>query len=318
MSINYTNENTIIFTLARMNPPTPGHLFLIRKLIEEAIKKNINEVYIILSKTNDNNENPIACPEKIQVLGTPDDAVSKTMINAEKQKMIEETENPALKERISNIRINTLCVPNIPRATPFTPLINLVANEKASIPDLNLILIIGEDRAEMLDSITGYFFKLNNVNSIDGLVLPREEMTTYKGYVKDCGKLAELNILDVPVNAMSASFVRGIVKCNDREKFSQLYSPYLDNELIDNLYNSIQAGLRLPPNSKPDTPPRPLKYRYPMIKGVSVFGATVATAEQETKQPSKRAKTKRGGNKKSKKYNKNKSRKYRKTRMYKK
>jgi hypothetical protein len=30
MSINYTNENTIIFTLARMNPPTPGHLFLIQ------------------------------------------------------------------------------------------------------------------------------------------------------------------------------------------------------------------------------------------------------------------------------------------------
>ena len=71
MNIQYNNNNTIIFTLARMNPPTPGHLFLIKNLIEEAIKLNVNHVYIILSKTNDNNENPISCPEKINVLGEP-------------------------------------------------------------------------------------------------------------------------------------------------------------------------------------------------------------------------------------------------------
>ena len=33
MSIDYRPDNTFIFTLARMNPPTPGHLFLIRSLI---------------------------------------------------------------------------------------------------------------------------------------------------------------------------------------------------------------------------------------------------------------------------------------------
>ena len=57
MSIDYRPDNTIIFTLARMNPPTPGHLYVIKKLIEERINKNAEKVYVILSKTNDNNEN---------------------------------------------------------------------------------------------------------------------------------------------------------------------------------------------------------------------------------------------------------------------
>ena len=30
-------------------------------------------------------------------------------------------------------------------------------------------------------------------------------------------------------------------------------------------------GLTLPPNTKKEAPPKPLKYRYPMIKGVSEF-----------------------------------------------
>ena len=104
MSIDYRPDNTIIFTLARMNPPTPGHLHLIQKLIEEAIRKNIGEVYIILSKTNDNNENPIPCPEKINVLGDAND-VTKTMINSLKQIMITKTTDPDLNSKIKRLRV---------------------------------------------------------------------------------------------------------------------------------------------------------------------------------------------------------------------
>ena len=44
-------ERTIIFTIARMNPPTPGHLLLIKTLTTEAIERDVNDVFIILSKT---------------------------------------------------------------------------------------------------------------------------------------------------------------------------------------------------------------------------------------------------------------------------
>jgi hypothetical protein len=65
MSIHYNNENAIIFTLARMNTPTPGHLLLVKELINYAISKNVEQVYIILSKTNNNSDKvPMPCKTK--------------------------------------------------------------------------------------------------------------------------------------------------------------------------------------------------------------------------------------------------------------
>ena len=272
MSIDYRPDNTIIFTLARMNPPTPGHLHLIQKLIDEAIHKNIEEVYIILSKTNDNNENPISCPEKINVLGDASD-VTKTMINSLKQIMITKTTDIDLKSKIQRLRVFTICVPEVKGATPFTPLIPIVGEKKdAGIQDVNLFLIIGDDRKDLLDSITDYFLKWDNVHSVSGEILEREEMGEYKKKSADPEQLDALVMSEVPVNAISASFVRNIVKNNRRDKFIDLYSPYLDEQKIPGLYESILAGITsLKPNAKRDGPEKPLKYRYPMIKGVSEF-----------------------------------------------
>jgi nicotinic acid mononucleotide adenylyltransferase len=289
MSINYTNENTIIFTLARMNPPTPGHLYLISRLIEEAITKNVNEVFIILSKTNDDNENPISCPEKIAVLGDVTD-ISKTMINTLKQIMIHQTPDPGTKDRIQNIQIFTICVPDQKGATPFTPIVPIIAFKK-HIPQVNLVLIIGDDRKSMLDSITDYFFKWDNIYSIDGIVLPREEMSEYKQKSYYPEQLDKLEMSTVPVNAMSASFVRNIVRNNRRDKFMELYSPYLDEQKIPGLYEMILRGISLlPSKSKKDLPEKPLKYRYPMIKGVSEFNIKVPKKGGKKMKTNKRSK----------------------------
>ena len=270
MSINYRNDNTIIFTLARMNPPTPGHLYLIHRLIDEAVSKNVTQVYVILSKSNDDTSNPIPCPEKINVLGDADD-MTKTMINSLKQKMISETTDKELKVKIDAIKVITICVPEQKGATPFTPLIPII-EVKHDIPDVNLILVIGDDRKNMLDSITDFFFKWENVYSINGLILPREEMSEYKSKSADPAQLDTLDISEVPINAISASFVRNIVKNRRRDKFIELYTPYLDESKIPGLYESILEGIMsLPPDTKVDPPEKPLKYRYPMIKGISEF-----------------------------------------------
>ena len=100
--IEYRPDNTIIFTLARMNPPTPGHLYLIQRLIEEGINKNVDRVYVILSKTNDNNENPIPCSEKINDLGRAED-VEKTMVKSIKEQMKSKTEDEELVFKIKEI-----------------------------------------------------------------------------------------------------------------------------------------------------------------------------------------------------------------------
>jgi len=278
MSIDYRNDNTIVFTLARMNPPTPGHLYLIQRLIEEGINKNVNKVYVILSKTNDNNENPIPCSEKISVLGSAED-ITKTMVKAVKEQMISKENDEDMKKKINDIDVESICVPEVPRATPFTPLYNIIG-EKRDIPDLNLFIVIGDDRKNMRDSVTDFFFKWNNVNSVDGLILDRPNMGKFKSISSNPTELAALNMSEVPSGALSASFVRNLVKYNMRDKFIELYSPYLDESKIPVLYEEILEGLSLPPNTKKETVPKDKGYRYPMIKGIST-----SSSERITKKP---------------------------------
>jgi len=278
MSIDYRNDNTIVFTLARMNPPTPGHLYLIQRLIEEGINKNVNKVYVILSKTNDNNENPIPCSEKISVLGSSED-ITKTMVKAVKEQMISKENDEDMKKKINDIDVESICVPEVPRATPFTPLYNIIG-EKRDIPDLNLFIVIGDDRKNMRDSVTDFFFKWDNVNSVDGLILDRPNMGKFKSISSNPTELAELDISTVPSGALSASFVRNLVKYNMRDKFIELYSPYLDESKIPVLYEEILQGLSLPPNTKKETVPKDKGYRYPMIKGIST-----SSSERITKKP---------------------------------
>ena len=278
MSIDYRNDNTIVFTLARMNPPTPGHLYLIQRLIEEGINKNVNKVYVILSKTNDNNENPIPCSEKISVLGSAED-ITKTMVKAVKEQMISKENDEDMKKKINDIDVESICVPEVPRATPFTPLYNIIG-EKRDIPDLNLFIVIGDDRKNMRDSVTDFFFKWDNVNSVDGLILDRPNMGKFKSISSNPTELAALNMSEVPSGALSASFVRNLVKYNMRDKFIELYSPYLDESKIPVLYEEILEGLNLPPNTKKETVPKDKGYRYPMIKGISS-----SSSERITKKP---------------------------------
>lgn len=244
------NNNTIIFTLARMNPPTPGHLVLIQRLIDEAITNNVSEVFIILSKTTGDNENPIQCSRKIDVLGEENDINTKTMINSLKEKMINENPDPILKSKIRDVIVHTVCVPEIPKATPFTPLIKIISEK--NIP-VNLILIIGDDREDLIDSIRKYFLKSENVISVNGIILPRGEMSDFKEKSKSPEYLNSVNMLDGSMNnVISASFVRNIVKNERRDKFHELYLPYLDEYTIDILYDSILNGLQsFPPPKKP-------------------------------------------------------------------
>jgi hypothetical protein len=312
MSINYTDANSIFFTIARMNPPTPGHLNIIQKLIEVANERGVSHVYIILSKTNNNNENPISCPEKIEVLGDAGD-VTETMINALKATMI--AESPDNAEKIRNTQVHTICVTV---GSPFSPIGNLIFEmESKGVSDINLFVVVGSDRADMVDNITDqYYFKNPNVQSIGKFILPREDVTSvglpkkgmneYKTASKSKEGLANLlkneQISDiVTANAMSASFVRNMVKFSDgndadaaliKQKFFELYSPYLDNEKINKLYNSILTGItELGPNTTPSKPSPPVRYKDNlMIKGIS------------SEFPITKASTRKGGRKGSTKF----------------
>ena len=60
MSIDYRPTNTFIFSFVRMNPPTPGHLVVIKTLIDKAVELGSEKAYIITSSSMDG-KNPIPC-----------------------------------------------------------------------------------------------------------------------------------------------------------------------------------------------------------------------------------------------------------------
>lgn len=310
MNIDYTPDNTVIFTIARMNPPTPGHLSLIEKLINVSVEKNANKVYVILSNTNNNNENPIACSEKLNVLGNFENE-SKSMIKVLKQQIIDKS-SPELEDKIKNTNVKLICVPEESKGNIFS-----VISQITNIPSQksNVIVIVGEDRKNFLDKIFDFLSKKSNFNSLDGVIMERTDMEKYKTISKNISSLKELNISTVPIDAFSASFVRNIVKHELYDKFSEIYSPYLDDKKIENLYNKISEGLKLPENKAKPEKEVTLKYKYPKLN------ETYREDKQEDNNVSNKRKTSKGiniSNKRKKMGGKNKLKTQRKTKKNKK
>lgn len=260
-----------------MNPPTPGHLFLIQRLIETAIEHNVYKAYVILSKSNSDNENPIDCPEKIDVLGK-DNTDLDSMIQATKANMISQGGDP---DKIHKFIVVPICVADNETSPINTVgrIINEYSTTKKKRPvsetipgnnGIHLFVIIGEDRQNLVDNLTDIFYKKNdNIHSIDAVILPREDMTTYKGLGKD--ELMTLDMSSVPVGAFSASFVRNIVAYDLKTKFYDIYRPFMkDESKIETLYQSIKNGLnKVRPNKRTETI-KPMKYKYPMVKNHSI------------------------------------------------
>ena len=177
--MNTQNNNTIIFTISRMNPPTPGHLLLIKKLIEEAMRQNVPKVYVILSKTNDNNENPIDCQEKINILGKNDNDMNNMVLGLKNQmktdlerQELEPSILQNIRNKIDRTEVFFICV-SPSQLSPIFPLYDIVRNY-SEIPNLNLFMIVGDDRAEFLDTIVDSFlFKIPNINSVNGQILEK-------------------------------------------------------------------------------------------------------------------------------------------------
>ena len=67
---DYSEENTnvkAIFVFGRMNPPTAGHELVINHAEEIASKEN-RELFVFVSKSEDNNKNPLSPSEKLELL----------------------------------------------------------------------------------------------------------------------------------------------------------------------------------------------------------------------------------------------------------
>ena len=60
-------DNTVIFSFARMNPPTQGHLLLMKKLVEHGKKHNAVPL-LFLSHSHDPKKNPLTYDDKYEII----------------------------------------------------------------------------------------------------------------------------------------------------------------------------------------------------------------------------------------------------------
>ena len=145
-------ENTIIFTIARMNPPTQGHILLIENMIEKAIKNNVNQINIILSSTVDSEKNPIDCEEKRKIL-------YNSALNIAKQNSIKKMPENSI--QINNMKIEIICLndeetnsmTNYYSKSPIISKIKYILYKLYGFPrqNLKMILVIGKDRENDFD-----------------------------------------------------------------------------------------------------------------------------------------------------------------------
>jgi len=71
-SASSANNNSVPFTIGRMNPPTPGHKKLIQTMVVEALRNNLPVVFVNLTSTtglnNEGKVNPLTCEEKKRIV----------------------------------------------------------------------------------------------------------------------------------------------------------------------------------------------------------------------------------------------------------
>ena len=231
MSESKENENkkdTLIITIGRMNPPTPGHMGLIKQMIENAIeleKKNEkSHVAIILSHSQGNetdkqgyNKNPLHCQDYKRKL------VSDIVVELKKQ-MIQENEKN--REYIEKIVPEIMCMDDEAKPNMYSSIGKLVRNYNPK----RMIVVVGKDRDTDYESIQKY----NPLIKIEIKILERE-------------------MEEGPNKSMSASEIRDYVKADDNKTFMEKMSPLgLGKERLEELYNILKKELS-GPIGKPDS-----------------------------------------------------------------
>jgi len=262
MSINYTPDNTFIFSFVRMNPPTPGHLELIKNMIDKAINLGVGKAYVITSSSLDG-KNPLPCSiSSIPKAKNKSDAaivanmfqseliykstILDKMITSYKRHLTDSETNLSKKQQILNFKVIVICF----LGSPFGFIYNIIKNDfiDKGIAKINMFFIVGRDRADFLDTIIDNFRSKDYIKSINGMILEREGMEA----LKNTG-FSERTIADIRPSEYSASFIRGLVRNNQREDFEQIYKQYLSPDEIEKLYETIKIGITIkPPPSKDD------------------------------------------------------------------
>jgi len=215
-------DNTVVFTIGRMNPPTPGHMLLIEKLIHRAASLGQSKIGIILSHSQDLPKNPFTCEEKRKLL-------LSGMIQALKEQMKLKASSyipPISPESIDRIEPIIICMDD--QTPPEFGSHRIIKSLNAILatyenPVDRAILIIGEDRANDYGWILEGLAK--RTPPIQGIVeaLPR------------------------PEGAISATEIRGYAMTGDWDNFlARMQSTGLPEGALREMFDQLHEMLTAP------------------------------------------------------------------------
>ena len=213
------NENTILFTIGRMNPPTSGHMMLIRKMMLYALNNNLTQINLILSGTVDNKKNPISCNEKRNLL---------IHFLLSHQKELLKIENPSLSSKIDELQVKIICMDDVLNPEfgthPIMKSVNYILKELYGYPreNIRMILFIGQDREN------DYFWIQKSL---------RERNPQVSLDINSEG-------LERPEGAISATYIRQLAIDGNWDEFkNEMFKTGLDENTAYSLYLQIKGKL---------------------------------------------------------------------------
>jgi hypothetical protein len=208
-----------------MNPPHPGHMFLVSELLVDALRNHATTIYILLSSSQDGVDNPLDCENPDSDPNIIDDKKKLVKKMAESVKSQMAPANP----KVTDIKVEVICFGSV----PFSPLYEIMSDE----PDVELRMIVGIDRFTFFGSLCSMFL-LNNtsVNKVSVKLLTRTEDDEPGG-----------------VKSMSATKIRNLVrdykKASEDDKktimdqLNKVYEGYVDPRDIKPLVDVLSARL---------------------------------------------------------------------------
>ena len=237
------SEPTILFTIGRMNPPTPGHMFIIEQLIVRSLHLGQTKFGIILSHTTKPpDKNPLDCEQKRRYL-------LSGMIDMLKEQMkSKEFDPPLTPESIDAIIPIVICMDD-----PTDPVFGkhpIIKSVNKLLTDFNypeipvrMELVIGSDRSETSES-SGYAFIRDSLSRKNPPVIL--EITSLARDEMEVPEEDDEDIDSIP-QAMSASYMRRLVKKGKREKFFNIMRRTgLSNPMITDMYQQLEDKLSIP------------------------------------------------------------------------
>ena len=285
-------KTTIIATIARMNPPTPGHLLLIQTMFLEAARKSLPQIFIILSNTTSISDikNPLDCETKRDILNNSIERLQTHLGTSIHVEIICMNDNKVKEYALSRYEDGS-------NSTGILPSIRYLLHNWYNWPDnydIILHLFIGADREQSYGFVGASLQQETPRLQLEQTALQRPSMYELASIDRLRTLTTHEELGKIPAESMSATLVRTLVATNLKFQFDEIMKrAYLSPREIEALWSKLRSHYEVAiTKTKTPTPSKSIKKSAKVRKSAKVEKSAEETKTNGIKQ------RKRGGKRK--------------------